>query len=157
MKRRPGQRRRTQGPRAGLLRFWLFCGLFAVVALVGCAQEPAEFVANFDKALASKDPAQVARLLTPSSRPIFMAMQHVQPAPPPDPVTAVANEAGHDAFVPTTPSSPTKLVSVRNDGSGIVFRVQADGEEREWLMQMNGGVWQLDLVATSSRSTWSGY
>lgn len=155
MQRRTGQRSRTECPRAGLVRFWLVFALF--VTLTSCAQEPAQFVANFDLALASGDPAKVAQLLTPQSRPMFLAMQHIQPAPPPDPVTAVANEAGHAAFVPVAPSSPTRFVSARNDGAGIVFRVEADGEEREWAMEMNGGVWQLDLVATSSRSTFSGY
>ena len=149
------QRQRTQRPRAGSL---LFAAVVpTVMLLAGCAQQPERFVADFDQALASKDADRVAKMLTPGSRHMLRALWAVDAAPAPDAATAVANPAGHAAFEPQPPSAPTRFVRAYRDTSGIVFKVEADGEEREWVVRQVGYGWQLDLLATSSRSSWTGY
>lgn len=114
------------------------------------------FVQRFDEALASGDVDRVAAMMTPQSRQLFWTMQRTPAADPPDPVTAVVNKVGHAGFVPTAPRVPAQFVSAHRDVSGIVLRVQAGDDEREWVVQERGGVLLLDLLATSSRSTWTG-
>ena len=125
--------------------------------LAGCVEAPSEFVQRLDAALASEDPARVAAMLTPESRPMFQTLQRVQPAPLPDPASAVVSPVGHAAFVPARPAKSTRFVSAHQDSSGIIFKVEADGERREWVMRQSGLRWQLDLLATSSRSSWAGF
>ena len=155
------QRRRPQGLRAGSSLLGRKLGLFALFVLLtitaGCAQTPQAFVASFDAALASGDVQRVAHHLTPGSRPLYFAMQAVDAAPPPDPATAVANPAGHAAFVPGPIQSKTTFVRAMRDSSGIIFKVEADGEVREWVMQQTGTSWQLDLKATSARASFTGF
>ena len=155
-KRRSSQREWTGSPDVGLVRFVRALVVASCLVAVSCAQQPEQFVQRFDEALASGDAAAVAQMLTPTSRSLYMAMQQIEPAAPPDPATAVVSTVGHAGFVPSAPVVPTRLVAVQKDATGVIFRVEADGQEREWVMQMSGNVWQLDLVATSSRSSWLG-
>jgi len=123
----------------------------------GCQQSPRAFVAAFDAALASEDPDRVAGLLTPASRPIFRAMIGTPKGPAPDPQTGVAAQAGERPFAPRAPGTPTELLAVRAQSDGSLLLQVSGGEEpREWVVRPTAGVLQLDLLATSARTTWAG-
>lgn len=120
-----------------LRKFVVVCGL---IWAIGCAGEPSEFPARFDRALASGDLAEVLPLLTADSRPL---------------VTALLASRGAAAIGLGAHVKPTQLLAIQPQGTRLVLQVKAGGENRDWVLLEENGAWRLDLAETMVRRPWN--
>ena len=118
--------------------------LVAIAALAGagCRTQPAEVPLALERALQRGDRASVLALVDSASRPFVEAAMASAPTQKRSPY--LLSRAAH----------PLRLVRTEAGEAGYVVTVEADGQQRDWVLLAENGAWKVDLAATASRRAW---